>query len=74
LFRQELPDVFETTFSLVDGVPAWEELNDEATFYEVSKRFNLRALGNPTSSDTDAGYMFSAYPNAHVKQILEKFR
>jgi hypothetical protein len=72
-FRRELPDVFKWVFSLAAGVPGWDELNEEDTFYTVSTKRNLRSLGESTTGDAAAGYLFSGYPEIQVKQILEKF-
>jgi hypothetical protein len=67
-FLKALPEVFETIFSLGEGVPAWEELQDEDRFYEVSKGLNLRSLGTK-DDDPDAGFLFQAYKGATVKEI-----
>jgi hypothetical protein len=72
-FRDKLQGVFETIFSLADGVPNWDELNHEDEFYRLTKKLNLKSLGTSTTGDDEAGYLFSAYPNVKVKQILEAF-
>ena len=72
-FRRELQDVFKAVFSLADGVPGWDELNQPDTFYKVSTKHNVRSLGESTTGDPDEGYLFSGYPDTQVKQILEKF-
>jgi len=72
-FRRELPDVFKEVFSLADGVPGWDELNQQDSFYKVSRKRNVRSLGESTTGDADEGYLFSGYPEIQVKNILEKF-
>jgi hypothetical protein len=72
-FRRELPDVFKAVFSLADGVPGWDELNQEDTFYKISTSRNVKSLGESTTGDPKEGYLFAAYPEIQVKQILEKF-
>jgi hypothetical protein len=67
-FLKELPGVFETIFSLVEGAPSWDELKDEDRFYEVSKGLNAPSLGKK-EDDPDAGYLFSAFGNKTVKEI-----
>jgi hypothetical protein len=70
-FRQALPDVFKAIFELVEGAPAWDDLNHRDSFYAFSKMQNVHALGtNP--NDPNEGYLFSAYGNKTVKEILTK--
>ncbi len=79
-FRKNLPTVFETIFSVVEGVPPWEELNNEAAFYRTASKLNLSALGasttwskeNAPEGEEDPGYFFAAYPDTTVEQILQK--
>jgi hypothetical protein len=71
-FRTELEDVFKLIFSIVEGAPSWEELNNKNTFFEVSKNFNLRALGNATDGDPSQGYLFCSYGDATVREIQSK--
>lgn len=75
-FRKELPDVFATLFSLADGAPSFGDLNSN-TFYELSKKMNLRSLGESTLGETDdqgnpEGYLFSAYERRNVADVLKK--
>src|SRR3954451_20788307 len=75
-FRVELPDVFEVLFSLAEGAPSWDQLNNQNTFFEAAKSMNVRSLGMTTIPDDKgvdgkpAGYLFSAYSNRTVKEIL----
>lgn len=76
-FRTQLPDVFATLFSLAENPPSLSDLKDPDKFFEFSKGMQIRALGNSTSGDTDqeghlAGYLFQAYGNREVKEILAK--
>ena len=68
-FRLKLPGVFKEIFSLVEGVPAWDELNNKDTFFRASRGFNLTALGEVAPNDRSQGYLFSACGNASVKEI-----
>ena len=67
-FLSALPDVFKTIFSLSEGVPSWEELQDPDVFYKVSSALNVRALGSK-GDDTTAGFLFQAHGNKTVKEI-----
>jgi hypothetical protein len=69
-FRLALPDVFKTIFDLVEGAPAWDELNDRDAFFAYSQTLNRAALGT-LEGDPRQGYLFSAYPDVTVKQILK---
>ena len=76
-FRTQLPDVFATLFSLGESPPTQEDLRDPDKFFAYSKNLQVRSLGNSTSGDTDqeghvAGYLFQAYGNREVKEILSK--
>ena len=70
-FRQALPDVFEAILDLVDGAPPWAELIDRDTFYAFSRKQNLKALGQDPE-DPSEGYLFAAYNDITVKEILQK--
>lgn len=70
-FRQALPDVFAAIFDLVDGAPSWDELNDRDTFYAFARKQNLKALGQDPADPTE-GYLFAAYNDVTVKEILPK--
>lgn len=67
-FLKALPKVFETIFSLGEGLPPWEELRDEDRFYEIAKSLNVRSLGTK-DDDPDAGFLFQAYKHTTVKEI-----
>lgn len=67
-FLDKLPDVFETIFSLVEGVPSWNELKDPDTFHAESKKRNAKSLGEK-DDDLEAGYLFSAFGIKTVKEI-----
>jgi hypothetical protein len=70
-FRKALPDVFKAIFELVEGAPTWEELNDRDAFHKFAQSKNVKALGShPT--DPRQGYLFAAYPDLGVKQILQQ--
>jgi hypothetical protein len=71
-FRQALPGVFEQIFSLVEGAPPWAELNNRDAFYAYSRTQNVRALGDNATDPEQEGYLFSAYGNKTVKEILPK--
>jgi hypothetical protein len=71
-FRKALPDLFKTIFSLVEGAPAWDELNQPDAFYAYSRTQNVRALGDNATDTEHEGYLFSAYGNKSVKEILPK--
>lgn len=70
-FRKRFPEVFRTIFSMVEGVPSWEQLNNSNDFYKYTKGFNLKALGVSDSGDPDEGWLFSAYGSKGVKDLLE---
>ncbi|OAI29985.1 hypothetical protein, partial [Methylomonas koyamae] len=67
-FLKELPDVFETIFSLAEGVPSWDTLKDPDIFHAESKKLNLKSLGKK-EDEPDAGYLFAAFENKTVKEI-----
>jgi hypothetical protein len=68
-FRKELGPVFQLIFSLVEGAPPWDELNDPNSFYEYTSRLNLNALGTSTSAGEDRGYLFSSIGDTTVREI-----
>jgi hypothetical protein len=75
-FRKALSPVFEMLFSLAEGAPPWDQL-DQNSFFEFSKKFNVKALGTATDGSVaadgqPAGYLFSAYGDKTVKEILPK--
>lgn len=76
-FRTELPDVFELLFSLAETPPPPETLQDANAFFEFSKKLQCRSLGDSVDGDRDqeghtAGYLFSAYGDREVREILPK--
>lgn len=76
-FRTKLPDVFGLLFGLAENAPDPAAMADKKAFFEFSKSLQLRSLGDSTDGDTDqagqqAGYLFSAYGNRRVDQILPK--
>jgi hypothetical protein len=78
-FRRALPDVFELLFSLAqlpDGVSSIRDL-DQHEFFELSQKLDLPALGTSKEGHTDKqgntkGFLFSAYENRTLKDILPK--
>ena len=67
-FRRELQPVFQAIFSLVEGAPSWDELNNPESFFEFTHNLNLRSLG--TSADGgDRGYLFSAPGDRTVREL-----
>lgn len=68
-FRKELTDVFKLVFSLVEGMPPWEEINDPNAFFKLSRGYNLRSLGASAEGDPEQGYLFCAYGNTTVREI-----
>lgn len=73
-FRVHLQPVFEAIFSLVEGLPPWDEINNPDAFYAASKGFNVKALGTSTTGDPTEGWLFNAFEPATVKDILDKMK
>ena len=86
-FREELGPLFQHVFSLADfsalglpgGAPDWNKINNQRDFFEISKKIQVRSLGESTRGETDfdgnpEGYLFSAYDRLSVKDILPKLR
>ncbi|HZS20103.1 MAG TPA: hypothetical protein VFA63_03840 [Pseudonocardiaceae bacterium] len=71
-FRTALPTVFERIFSLVEGAPPWQEINNPNGFYEYTHSLNLKALGESSDTGYDHGYLFSAFGDATVREIKDK--
>jgi hypothetical protein len=69
-FRKQLPDVFERVFGLAEGAPPWSEFQDPETFFNFSKNLDIKPLGTSLSNDPDDHFVFSAYGNRTVKEIL----
>ena len=73
-FRKALPGVFEKIFELVEGAPPWDKLKDDSdAFFKASQHLHIRSLGdNPDGSGE--GYLFSAYGDRKVQEILSKLK
>jgi hypothetical protein len=69
-FRRELPHVFRPIFELAEGAPAWDDLNDQDTFFEASKKLNVKALGRSEDGREEQGWLFSYFPKT-VREIEE---
>lgn len=65
-FLDKLPKVFEAVYALVEGAPAWSDFTPDS-FFHFSKAHDIKPLG--TGED---GYLFSAYGDATVREILAK--
>jgi len=77
-FRVALPDVFGALFSLAEGAPKFGDL-DELSFFRLAQSLDLPGLGESPQgfkdlSGQDKGYLFSAYRDMTVKQILPKLK
>jgi hypothetical protein len=76
-FRKNLNDLFKEVFSFADVSVDWASVNNQAAFYEVSKTLQIRSLGDSVYGEKDfdgnlEGYLFSAYKDREVKDILPK--
>src|SRR5262249_39496061 len=69
-FRKELPDVFALVFALAEGAPPWSELQDPDTFFNFSKGLDIKPLGTSLTDDPEDHFVFSAYGNRSVREIL----
>ena len=70
-FRRELGDVFQTIFSLADGAPPWDAIDNEEAFFELAKSHNIRPLGKSVYEGNPDGYVFMAQHQRSVKDISE---
>ncbi|HEX9946967.1 MAG TPA: hypothetical protein VGA98_05445 [Allosphingosinicella sp.] len=70
-FRRELPHVFKPIFELAEGAPAWDDLNDQDSFFEASKHLNVKALGRSADGREEQGWLFS-YFGKSVREIEEE--
>ena len=70
-FRRNLQPVFKAIFELAEGVPPWDEINNQDAFYEASKGFNVQALGRSTDGREDQGWLFSYFGERTVREIEE---
>ncbi|MGH3685220.1 MAG: hypothetical protein ACRDRU_16290 [Pseudonocardiaceae bacterium] len=68
-FRTKLPLVFKKIFSLVEGAPPWEEIDNPNDFYEYTHSCNIPALGTSTITGYEHGYLFSAFGDVTVREI-----
>lgn len=71
-FRKELPEIFAQIFSLVEGAPPWEEIDNPNDFWEFTHSLNLRALGASPHPGYDQGYLFSALGDATVREMKKQ--
>lgn len=69
-FRSELPDIFQKVFELGENAPPWSELKDPDNFFNFTKDLDIKPLGTSMSNDPDDHWVFSAYGNLSVKEIL----
>ncbi|HEX8639792.1 MAG TPA: hypothetical protein VF704_01410 [Allosphingosinicella sp.] len=70
-FRRNLQPVFRAIFDLAEGVPDWDEINNQDDFFEASKGFNVKALGRSTDGREDQGWLFSYFGDKTVREIEE---
>ena len=68
-FRKELAQVFQAVFSLIEGAPSWDELNNPNSFFEFTSSYNLKSLGTSTVGNEGRGYLFSAFGDVTVREI-----
>jgi hypothetical protein len=68
-FRRELGPVFQAIFSLAEGAPAWDDLNNPNSFYEYTSNLNLHSLGSATVGNEGRGYLFSAIGDRTVREL-----
>jgi hypothetical protein len=69
-FRKELQPIFKVIFSMAEGAPSWDELNNSNTFFQFSNGRNVKALGELDPTDPNEGWLFSAYGGKTVKDLL----
>ncbi len=74
-FQRKLPNVFSALFSVAEGVPAFETVDefkklDDNVFFELSKKLDIPSLGE--SVGESKGYLFDAFDGRTVQQILTK--
>ena len=73
-FRRELPGVFKVIFSLAEGAPDWDTLNNEETFYALSSKANTKPLGTSLYEGNDDGYVFMAQHQTSVDEITKSLK
>jgi hypothetical protein len=75
-FRQKLHDVFGLVFSLAEDAPPPDELNamllDRDLFHAFTRSKDIPPIGESLSNDPDDHFVFSAYGNMTVQEILQK--
>jgi hypothetical protein len=69
-FRVELGPVFQLLFSLAEGAPPWEELNNPNGFAEYAGSLNLPSIGTAIGTEGQ-GYLYSAVGDATIREIKE---
>jgi hypothetical protein len=68
-FRTTLGPLFQSVFSLVEGAPSWEELNEPNTFFEYMETLDRPSVGTSKDTNDGRGYLFSAYGDMTVREI-----
>jgi hypothetical protein len=76
-FRRALPSVFTLLFSLAENPPPPDLMDDQTHFWQFTKSLQVKSLGVSLGNDLDGegyleGYLFSAYGNREVQQIVSK--
>jgi hypothetical protein len=71
-FRRELGQIFQVIFSLVEGAPPWEELNNPNDFFQYARQLNRPCLGEATVGNDGRGYLFSALGDMTVREIRSR--
>ena len=71
-FRTELGPLFQSVFSLIEGAPSWEELNDPNSFFEYMQGLDKPSLGTSTVGNEGRGFLFSSFGDATVREIKAK--
>jgi hypothetical protein len=79
LHNVENADLFQQIFTLANGPEAWGAVNNQKSFYDASKQLQQRSLGMSVYDETDPsgepeGYLFHAYGNRTVKEILPQLK
>ena len=69
-FRQQLPQVFALVFGLAENAPPPSALEDPDAFFNFSKGLDIQPLGTSLSPDPQDHFVFSAYGDRTVKEIL----
>ena len=69
-FRNKLTDIFKLVFSLAEDAPKPQDLDDPDLFFNFAGDKDIKPLGTSLSSDPEDKFVFSAYGNLTVEQIL----